>query len=198
LLFFRPASLFSKDNQASGVLRYLQHADVRFDILNAGIGMPPHFINGRLHPGFQLGLQHPFRQKHRKSYGEYFLGAGYFAQRSLQRAFFLKPGIGYTVPIYKGITIRPVCHLSLMTVKQINDEFKLNDHGVYEQVSKYRFQMMPSFGLETAVPVAHGKHRCCAITLGYDFGLQLPFSALSSLLPMNVLHAGVRITKLKP
>ena len=88
-------------------------------------------------------------------------------------------------------------NLSLMIVQQINDEFKLNAHGEYEQVSKMRFQLMPSFGLETGIPVTKSKRFSYFLILGYELGMQLPFSVISSVLPINQLHIGVAISPFK-
>lgn len=188
---------FAKEKKQSKISSYIHQTTLRASLLNAGIGMPTHFVNGRLHPGIQLGIQKSISKQAKKSYIDYSFHLGYFAQQSLQRALYLKPGIGYNIHLYKRIMLRPVFSLPLMAVQQINDEFKLNNQGEYEQVNKMRFQLMPSLGMETSIPVAHSKQCQYNITLGYDFGLQLPFSVISSVLPINQLHIGVSISSLK-
>ena len=85
-------------------------------------------------------------------------------------------------------------NLSLMGVQQINDEFKMNSNGEYEQVSKLRFQVMPAAGVETFIPLCHAKNKQCALTLGYEFGVQLPFSVISTILPINQIHIGIAVS----
>lgn len=197
IISLTPLHAISKEQKSCKFNRYIKESEVRLAVLNAGIGMPPHFLNGRLQPGVQLGLQHPFRQRHKKCFGDYTLWAGYFAQRSLQRSSFIKPGLGYSVPVYKHIMLRPAFHLALMSVRATNDEFKRNDQGIYEQVSRCRFQIMPGFGAETSMPLAHRNKFQYAFTFGYELGFQLPFSQISSVLPMNIFHAGIKINSIK-
>ncbi|MCC7030080.1 MAG: hypothetical protein IT257_07225 [Chitinophagaceae bacterium] len=83
------------------ILKYFQNSTLRATLLNAGIGMPPHFVNGRLHPGFEAGLQKAFNNHPSRSHGVYAMQLGYFSQRSLQRALYLKPGIGFSVQLHK-------------------------------------------------------------------------------------------------
>lgn len=162
----------------------------RATFLNGGIGMPPHFINGRLHPGFDLGIQTDLFRKKKKNKVDYSLVAGYFSVRSLQSLAFLKPGLGYMINVYKSNVIRPNINLSAMYVRQINAEFKYISPGKYEMVRHARFQLMPSLGVEALVSLRKIKAHRLHLILGYESGMQLPFSEISSILPINQLHVG--------
>jgi hypothetical protein len=179
------------------ILKYFQKSTLRATFLNAGIGMPPHFVNGRLHPGFEAGLQKSFTDHPARAHGIYTIQLGYFSQRSLQRAWYLKPGAGFSLQLHKKIALTPKFNLSLMAVQQINPEYKLNDQHQYVQVNSMRIQWMPSLGLETTVLLAQSARLQYRLLAGYEFGLQLPFSAISAILPVNQLFAGVAISMFK-
>ncbi len=168
----------------------LHHFTWRATFLNGAIGMPPHFINGRLHPGVDLGIQSDLFRKNKKNKIDYTLLAGYFSVRSLQSLAFLKPGVGYAIKVYKSHYIRPHLNVSAMYVRQINAEFKYIGSGNYEMVRHARFQVMPSIGAEALVPISKSKNHQLNLILGYEFGMQLPFSEISSILPINQLHLG--------
>lgn len=187
----------NRDVQASSKFEsFLKSSAYQISSTNTAIGMPPNFVNGRLHPGFSLGLQRSFSEITKKNYWDYSAHLGYFAIPSLQRALFLKPGIGYTLPIHKKIGLRPNVNSSFMLVSQINNEFQYVGSGQYEQVNKNRIQIMPSFGLEAFVLINRTKHFKYDALFGYEFGVQLPFSELSSILPLNQLKMGLRFKKI--
>ncbi len=165
-------------------------------ILNTGIGMPPNIINGRLHPGIELGFQKKMTKNEKKSTLDYSFNLGYFSIRSLEQASYLKPGIGYSFCISKRFCIRPSLNGSLMMVRQLNDEFKFKGNGNYETVSPLRFQVAPSLGLETSINLFQLSKMDIGFRLKYEFGVQLPFSLLSSVLPLNQLHIGVNLKPL--
>lgn len=191
-LFFTIFAYAKKSNISCSIL---QKSDYRISIFNAGIGMPPHFINGRLHPGIELGLQKPLFKKTKKSFINYSLLIGYFTQQSLQRSFYIKPDIGYQINISNNFSLRPLLSASLMGVQQINKEYKLNDKGEYEQAPRNRCQVMPSIGLEASYSFHKSKKMQYAAFVGYQFGVQLPFSSISSILPINQLHVGIQLKK---
>lgn len=171
--------------------KLLQKTSYSVDFQNAAIGLPPHLINGRLHPGLQVGMQKPIRMTNKQSRGNYSLLIGYFAQQALQRALYLKPGVGYRIRLSRNLMIRPMMNLACMGVQQINNEFRLIRPGVYTKQSAFRFQLLASAGLEAGVWVATTKHLNVEATLAYEFGMQFPFSEIASTLPINQLHVGV-------
>jgi hypothetical protein len=177
--------------QKSAFAQYLNTLDYRIAIQNVGIGMPPNFVNGKAHPGLAVGVQNKFADSSR---WDYHFDLGYFAIHSLQRVAYLKPGIGYPISIAQRVELRPNVSLGILGVGQINDEFKFVNGG-YEKVSRHRLQLMPSFGLESFMQIANSKKISYEVMLGYEFGVQLPFSSLSNILPLNQLKIGVRIKK---
>jgi hypothetical protein len=170
---------------------FLSTYDYRMAVQNTGIGMPPNFVNGKLHPGFLVGFQKNIKPHSR---WDYHVDFGYFAIHSLQRTAYLKPGIGYAIPIAKTFELRPFLNLGFMGVGQINDEFKFVN-GQYEKGARHRLQIAPGFGLESFFTVVKKKNREFQAMLAYEFGTQLPFSSLSSILPLNQIKVGVRIKK---
>jgi hypothetical protein len=157
------------------------------------IGMPNHIVNGRLHPGLELGIASSLRKTSRRNYLDYQFHLGYFSQRFLQQNLYLKPSLGYAFKVYKSIHIRPSLHGAFMLNRQKNDEFKYTGNGQYEKVSPYRFQFMPGLGLSLWGKAYSAKRWTLYPTLGYEFGMQLPFSSISSLLPLNQLKIGIRL-----
>lgn len=168
----------------------------QLSFMNAGIGMPPHFFNGRLQPGFEFGAGFNTIKKPRRSKTEYNVLVGYFAHRSLQRVAYIKPGFGYSIYIYKNLRVKPMFNCSVMLAHQLNDEFRYTGNGTYEKVSPNRMQFMPAAGLEATAPLATFKNYSTGLMLKYEFGLQLPFSDLSALLPVNQIHIGFKIKKI--
>lgn len=165
-----------------------QHYDVEISLLHAGIGMPNHLINGRIQPGLNLGI---IRKQPNKKHVQHHVLFGIFRQQALQTALFVKPGIGYRIHIFKNFQLRPQINLALMGVRNSNKEFKW-ENGQYEAVNRNRFQVMPSLGLEA---IYHGfkiQKYPIGIVLRYEFGMQLPFSNLSAVLPINQIAIGVR------
>lgn len=168
----------------------LRRAVFNATVMNTGIGMPPHFVNGRIHPGFELGLQKQLSKKSLKSSLDYSVSLGYFSIASLQRAMYLKPGLGYTILLSKKLFFRPSLNLSLMNVYQSNDEFEFKGNGNYDKVSSARFQVAPSLGLAAGIGLVQLSKWNIGLLLKYEFGVQLPFSQLSSILPLNQIHIG--------
>lgn len=193
LLMLFLSGLLSTSLSAIGLKdRLLHRSRYQVSLTNSAIGTPPHFMNGRLHPGFEAGLLTPLGKGHRKNTADAHLLFSYFSQASLQRSIGLKPGIGYRIRLYKELGLRPKLSLNLMAVQQLNEEFKFSGNGQYEKVNPWRLQFMPSLGLEAYHPLFTMKQRVVALTLGYEFGMQLPFSVISSLLPMSQLQIGLQ------
>jgi len=178
---------------AKGLKDRLQHRSrYQLSLTNSAIGTPPHFINGRLHPGGEAGLLTPLGKAHRKNSADVHLLFSYFSQASLQRNVGLKPGIGYRIRLYKQLSLRPKLSLNLMAVQQINEEYRYTSGGQYEKVNPWRFQCLPSLGLEAYYPLFKVNERPIVLTLGYEFGMQLPFSVISAFLPVNQLQIGLQ------
>lgn len=155
--------------------------------------MPPHFINGRWHPGLNLCLDKMITKRHGFKH-QYALG--YFAQRSLQRVAYIKGGMAYRYPVWNNLYLQPSLNLSVMDVRNSNKEFKF-ENGHYKELSRNRLQLMPSFGMELGSVIGHSKHTDYGVLFRYEFGVQLPFSQISAILPMNQLHVGFFLQPLK-
>ncbi len=171
----------------------LQKFSWQVTIQNASIAMPPHIINGRLHPGFEMGMNKAFQTKHKTSFFNYNFLLGYTAQQSLQRTMYLKSGLGYSISLFKKWYIRPSLQMSWMRVRQSNDEFEYIGNGEYKTVDRNRFQCMTSVGFETGIPILQRKKMQYEALLKYEFGIQYPFSIISATLPINQIHFGIKI-----
>lgn len=159
-------------------------------VQHAGVGMPLHGINGRFQPGFELGIE---KLKSRKHFISLQYTFGYMAQRSLQRSFYLKPSLGYNYFVFKNkLKIKPHLDFAIMLTRQTNKEFKL-ENGRYERVNPLRFQVMPTAGLDVGLPIKKNNHKQYSLLAGYAFGIQLPFSELSTILPINQFRIGLQI-----
>lgn len=172
-----------------------ENAGLKLLVFNQAIGMPPSFVNGRLHPGVELGIQAPFIHKNKNSFLDYSLSLGYFSQQQLQRVVFIKVGSGYRFQLVKGFSLRPSLNLSAFYVSQLNDEFIYQGNGVYEKYKGKKIQAKPGIGVDLLSPTLKFKSVNFNLIGGYEFGLQLPFSLLSSTLPLNQLHVGILVKK---
>ena len=166
-------------------------ARLHLNLMNAGIGTPPRFINGRMHPGLEVGVSKPFARSEKKNRPEVRLLLGYMAQPSLQRAAYLQPGLGYRFRLYRRLDLIPHLDVALMGVRQTNDGFRYQGNGQYRAEGRWGLQVLPALGLELSLRTGK-KPESPAICGGYRFGMQLPFSTISSLLPINRLHLGVQ------
>lgn len=187
LLTLLPFLLSAAKKNASYQL--LHHYDIQAHIMNAGIGMPLHFINGRLQPGVQLGMMSHLKKK--KGFLHQY-GVGYFAHRSLQRICYVRAGMQYAFPVYKKLYLHPQANFSGMIVRQTNREFKFVN-GVYKEVGSTRLQLMPSLGMDISYPVLHHGSWSYSLYAGYEFGIQYPFSTLSSTLPIQQIKLGIQL-----
>lgn len=158
---------------------------------NNAIGTPPHFINGRMHLGVEIGLQKDIIQNDHNNKLDFHLSAGYYSQKSLQQNTYLKPSLGYVFKIYKSLCIRTGLQTSLILNRQLNDEFIYSGNGTYKKVSPYRFQFMPSLGISSWIKLFTSQKLSLYPTMGYEFGMQMPFSSISMLLPTNQLKIGL-------
>lgn len=176
---------YSKDNYH---LFFKKHQS-EIIVQHAGIGMPQHGINGRLQPGFELGFH---RLQAKKRYAGIHYALGYMAQRSLQRSYYVKPSLFYyyTVVQHKLI-VQPHLDLGVLLTRQTNKEFKF-EQGVYDRVNPLRMQCLPSLGIDLHTPIYKTKKYTYNAVLGYAFGLQLPFSELSTILPINQFRIGIQ------
>jgi hypothetical protein len=189
ILFAESANAVKKN---SFIKPYFHQSTWHLCLLNASIAMPPHFFNGRIQSGFEVGMYHRLKKNKKKSF-EYSASLGYFAQQSLQRNLYIKPGISKSYRVYKSYQIRPAFNHSFVLARQTNDEFKYTGNGQYEQQSHYRFQLMPSFALSANGKVYQSKKCQFDALLSYEFGVQFPFSSLSSILPIQQIHLGILI-----
>jgi hypothetical protein len=185
LFFLFSVGLYA--NKKCSLSKVYHKYDVQFSVFNASIGMPPHFVDGRIQPGINIGLE---KIKEKRNTFLHHYAIGYFAHRSLQRINYLKAGYGYRFQIIKSLYLKPALNLSAMMVRQTNREF-IFKNGSYEEANRNRLQLMPSFSIDMSLPIAALKRRKINTFFRYEFGVQLPFSQLSSILPINQLHLGV-------
>lgn len=176
--------------QASLRIHWHKGDAIFFHGIHAGIGLPTHGINGRLQPG--IGVGYIRQTKHQHLLWE--IALAYTAQQSLQRSFYVQPGISYQYKI-KNMAVDAGLHMAAMFVKQTNDEFVWQSTGTYQSVSAYRFQYMPSLHLGIQYPVYSTAHFKYSIHGRYAFGIQYPFSELSAFLPINQFQLGLSIKK---
>ena len=196
LYFFLASSqLFAQSvKKQSCLASYLNQSSCQVSFVSSSIGMPPHILNGRFQPGFEFGLNHPIRKGKTNSI-QYSLLAGYFAQQSLQRAAYIKLGLSKNVRIYKSFKIKMGIQNSFMLVRQTNDEFTYIGNGNYQTNSRSRLQLMPSVRISPQCKLYTYKKYFVHGFLAYEFGMQLPFSNLSSLLPIQQVHIGLLFSK---
>lgn len=159
--------------------------------LNAGIGLPPHIVNGRAQPGFQIAVVKALKRKHGLLPQ---LGLGYFAHRSLQRAAYFKAGLSYAIPVAHSFFIQPNLNVYGMRIRRSNREFKFIN-GSYQELDRYSSQVMPSGGIDFVLPINISIVWKYSIICGYEFGVQYPFSALSSTLPIQQLKMGIQLQR---
>ena len=171
----------------------LQRHDLHALLTTNVIGMPSHAFNGRIHPGFEIGFTRRLSKSSKKNYLDYQDNIGYFSQRYLQQNLYFKPSLGYAIKTFKSLYLRPCIQSALILNRQKNQEFKYVGNGQYEKVSPYRFQFMPTFGLSAWFKAFEQKKYSLYPTFAYEFGMQLPFSGISSLLPINQFKAGIRL-----
>lgn len=172
--------------------RFLIKHDIQASLHNAAIGTPPHFINGRLHPGLEVGFLQTLSKKQHKNNPEQGIFLGYMAQQALQRSLYAKYLLGYKIKTYKSWWVKPGLQLGVMGVHQRNAEFKLNAQGEYEKISALRAQFLTGLHLETGLHIGYFKQYPLQLVGRYEFAMQWPFSQISSLLPINQMHLGLR------
>jgi hypothetical protein len=162
-------------------------------LTTTGIGIPPNFVNGRLHPGFDIGFLRYNENQIKKINFDYALSLGFYSIRYLQHVSYFKPSLGLALGSYSKYYFRSSFNVAVMLVQQLNDEFKYIGNGLYEKVPKSRMQLAPSLGLEGGLPILKSLKKDIGLKLKYEFGFQLPFSLLSSVLPLNQFHIGINV-----
>jgi hypothetical protein len=174
----------SSQNPTNRAIKWNSQNQYGIHLLNVGIGMPHHPVNGRIQPGLYLSLNHPIKLTKLSKY-DYELGFGYFAQQALQRASFISLGLGRKIELSRKLHFRPAISHDLMLVRNSNDEFRFISGGKYQKVSPYRFQQRTSIGMSLGCRLAQLKKYNISTQIGYQFGVQYPFSNLSGILPLN-------------
>lgn len=169
----------------------LKNYNLQVQVMSAGIGLPPHIIDGRVQPGLQGALASRKKNNHGITYQ---IGLGYFAHRSLQRIAYLKAGIQYILPIGTSFSIQPNLNVYALGVRRTNREFQFVN-GTYEEIKRTALNGMPTAGLDAIIPLAQSILWRYSLLLGYEFGVQYPFSALSSTLPIQPLKFGVQLQR---
>jgi hypothetical protein len=178
--------------KAGDSCRFMLRHDLQASIHNAAIGMPPHLINGRIHPGLEVGFLQTLSKKTHKNNPEQGVFLGYMAQQALQRSLYAKYLLGYKIKTYQSWWVKPGLQLGIMGVHQRNAEFKINAQGQYEKISALRAQFLTGLHLETGLHIGYFNQYPLQLIGRYEFAMQWPFSQISSLLPINQVHLGVR------
>jgi hypothetical protein len=160
--------------------------------LNSAVSMPTTPVNGRWHGGVQIGYKTPIRQKKTTLYAGAELGV--FYQKSLQTATYLKPTLSCNIPIAKKLSIEPVLGVGLLTSYKYNPEFTLQANGTYSTAARLVPQFMGSFGVQPSYQIYTTTKYNCNVYMRYEFAAQTPFSAISSLLPLTMMHLGISIS----
>jgi hypothetical protein len=161
-----------------------------FSINNAAISMPTKVFNGIMHPGVEVGFSVPLKNaKPKLTVGA---DAGYYRQQGLQSAFYIKPNIAYKIPITKKLSITPKLGAGMVIMHNQNAEFKF-ESGIYTSVNRNIPQFMGSVGVQPSYNFYNSKTYKYNVFVRYEFAAQTPFSAISSILPITMLHLGITI-----
>jgi hypothetical protein len=164
----------------------------QFGLLNSAISTNK-VINGTPHLGVEVGFSVPLNKNAKKQRFTVGADAGYFFQKGLQSGAYIKPNIAYTIPVAKGVTLQPRIGLGYMLTTNSNNEFKLGTNGEYSKISPYNSQMLASVGVQPNFSIYNSKQYRYNAYLRYEFGMQTPFSTISTLLPMTMMHIGLKI-----
>jgi hypothetical protein len=166
--------------------------------MNNAIGSPVGFANGRLSPGVQVGLSKAVNKKSKSKALQVQVNAGYMKQKSLQSSVYVAPALAYHIKVTQKLSVAPSMGVRLMATQQANKEFIFDaSTSTFKPAPSMRFQVQPTIGLAPTYNVYADKRYQYALFASYNFGAQLPFSALSNVLPMNIVEFGLRITPLK-
>jgi hypothetical protein len=186
ILFLLTAVVFCSNSQAQFISKITSRYRSQVAIGHAGIAMPPALLNGRLQPTFRVSI---IKDKAKPRYANQEFAVGYMAQRALQRAGYVSVGYGYEWKKWNRVFLRPALNASLLFVQNTNPEFEFRD-GEYVHLSGSRLQFMPSFSLDVGTSFIRIKNKQGGLFLRYEFGTQLPFSNLSTILPLSQLTVG--------
>jgi hypothetical protein len=170
-----------------------KNAALSFGVFNAGITMPTKILNGTPHVGVEIGYSVPIKKDAKKQRLTVGADGGYFFQKGLQSATYIKPNIALKVPISKKVNVQARVGAGVMLTKNQNNEFAQNENGVYQKVSPYNTQFMGSVGIQPNFNVYNSKHFKYDAYVRYEFAMQTPFSAISSLLPITMFNLGVKV-----
>jgi hypothetical protein len=162
-------------------------------LFNAGITLPPKVFNGTPHLGVEVGFSVPLKKKIAKLGINYGADAGFFNQSNLQNGLYVKPNIALTIPVYKSFNLQPRVGAGLLFATNLNKEFKQEANGQYAMIGNTRTQFLGTAGLQANMNVYATKQLQYQAFVRYEFAAQTPFSAISSLLPMAMLHLGVSV-----
>jgi hypothetical protein len=185
-------SVGKKSKQSKSITKVLQNKAVKsFSLFNSGITMPTKPINGRLHGGVELGYKAALLKKNK----HLLIGTdfGFFYQKGMQSAFYIKPAVSYNFNATNKLSFEPKLGAGLLVSSKYNKEFKLNTDGTYSQVNRLVPQFVGSFGVQSNYEVFKNKNLKCNVFVKYEFAAQLPFSSISSLLPLTLMHLGFSV-----
>jgi hypothetical protein len=164
-----------------------------FSLNSAAISSPTKPFNGLFHPGIEIGFQKPVFNKKISSKLTYGADAGYYRQQGLQSALYFKPNLNYTFAITKKFSITPRLGAGLVIIHNQNSEFKTQTDGTYKKVGRNIPQFMGSIGVQPNYNVYNSKTYSYNVFMRYEFAAQTPFSAISSILPITMLHLGLSV-----
>jgi hypothetical protein len=160
---------------------------------NVAITMPNKIFNGMPHIGVEVGFSVPLKKDAKKQRFTVGADGGYFFQKGLQTGTYVKPNIAYHIPITKKVSVQTRVGTGLLITKNLNKEFAQDAAGKYQKVGPYNAQAMLSIGVQPTVNVFNSKKFKYDAYVRYEFAAQIPFSAISKLLPLTMLQFGVKI-----
>jgi hypothetical protein len=164
---------------------YFKKAQLHASINNNAVSMPNVPINGSIHPGFTLGYAQAFKPFPWLKYG---VDVGYFFQKGLQSGLSVSPTFSANSKIYKRLYLKYLITSGALLVKNYNPEFVKNTDGSYKKTSALHFQYIGGVGLEPQYNFYRSKKYEWFLGVRYQFNAQLPFSAISSLLPITQIQ----------
>jgi hypothetical protein len=164
-----------------------------FSLNSAAISMPTKTFNGLFHPGIEVGFQKPVFKNKMNTKLTFGADAGYYRQQGLQSALYFKPNLTYNFAITKKLSIAPRLGAGLVIMHNQNSEFKMKTDGTYAKVGRNIPQFMGSIGVQPSYNIGNLKGYNYNVFMRYEFAAQTPFSAISSILPITMLHLGLSV-----
>lgn len=132
--------------------------------------------------GIEVGFSAPLLKDAKKPRFTVGADAGYFFSNTSNAKVYVKPNIGYTVPLTSRINVQTKMGAGVM-VNNANTETNNNAST----------QPMLSFSVQPNVNVYNSKKYRYDAYLRYEFAAQSPYNTFSNLIPLTMLQFGVNI-----